>query len=297
MPIEIRWTVSLSASCIYAADVLRRGRRLVDARLSEAVGEPARHLISDCEAAGLNNDRFWRQLLPLSARIENNRQLVETAIKKSMGPNHQAGTAVERLAGCIADLELAVGREMPDILDEVSVGASHLMEPWNARGENLLRGIGLITDERLMVTGAEVSLVYPAGQGGGHAALLHNCALIEAVSTDLVAELPEWLRLTWLISQLNIDVPIFSENIAMAHRPLVASLAMLPATLAAAERVELLRCTPETMTTALKTWRVTGPAQIDLADLLNWWETYESTRPAWSVALAALEQMVWPNGK
>ena len=296
MAIEIRWTVSLSASCVYAANVLRQGRPLADARLAEAVTEPARHLIAEIDAAGLADDRLWKHLLPLSARIENNRQLVETTLKKAVGPNHSNGSSVGRLAGCIADLELAVSKAMPEILDDVSVGAPHLMEPWNIRGDALLRSIGRLTDERLVVTGAEVSFVYPAERGGGLAALLHNSAMVEAIAADPVAELPEWLRLTWLISQLNIDIPIFSENIGIAHRPLFAFLAMLPPTLAAAERIELARCNLETIDLALQTWRVVGTPQVNMAELLlNWWETYESSKPAWNVALAALEQMVWPR--
>ncbi len=295
MPIEIRWTVSHSASCVYAADLLRRGRSIVDRRLADAVADPAGKLIEEVNVAGLPVDRIWRHLLPLSARIESNHQLVETVLKKTMGADYSIGSITERLAGRIADLEAAAANAFPALLDEVSVGVPHLTEPWNVRGAALLQSIGRLTDERLVDSGAEVSLVYPSGGGGGVANLLYNSAIVEAVAADPVPQLPELLRLSWLLSQLNIDVPIFSENIIMDHRPLVASLAMLPATLAAAERVELARCDPATISMSLQSWHVVGPAGIDLSDVvISWWETYASSRPAWNVALSALEQMVWP---
>jgi len=296
MPIEIRWTVSHSASCVYAADLLRQGQSIVDRRLADAVADPAGRLIAEVNVAGLPGDRLWRHLLPLSARIESNRQLVETALKKTMGPDYSPGSTTERLAGRIGDLEAAVASAFPALLDEVSVGTPHLMEPWNARGAGLLQSIGRLTDERLVTSGAEVSLVYPLRRGGGVANLLYNSAIVEAVAADPVPQLPELLRLSWLLSQLNIDVPLFSEDIGMDHRPLVASLAMLPATLAAAEQIELARCDPATISMSLQTWRVVGPPGIDLSDVvINWWETYARSRPAWNVALSALEQMVWPR--
>ena len=75
--------------------------------------------------------------------------------------------------------------------------------------------------------------------------------------------------------------------------PLIAQLAMLPAILQASECVELSQLTPFTIGEALPAWQIEVAADKDIAaTLLAWWNTYLDTKPAWGIALAALDQMV-----
>ena len=48
------------------------------------------------------------------------------------------------------------------------------------------------------------------------------------LEADPVADLPEVLRLAWLISQLNLDLPRFAENVSPLRRERVIALAMIP---------------------------------------------------------------------
>ena len=67
---------------------------------------------------------------------------------------------------------------------------------------------------------------------------------------------------------------------------------MIPPVLSAAADVEWARFDRGTIAEALLSWRVAGEDAERLAGtLLDWWETYRTSRPAWSVALAALGQM------
>jgi hypothetical protein len=106
-------------------------------------------------------------------------------------------------------------------------------------------------------------------------------------------ELPEILRIGWLLSQLNQDVPIFGERVHGDRLPLLAQLATLPPILQGAEVVELSSLSAGTLAAALSGWRieVADPDQV-AATLLNWWDTYQTSRPNWDVALAALDQML-----
>ena len=157
----------------------------------------------------------------------------------------------------------------------------------------MLQGVARLTDQRLVVPNAKVIVVHPATGGGGAAHLMYNSARIEALPVDPVPQLPELLRLAWLLAQLNIDLPVFSERIHAQRRPLVAALAMLPVTLAAAEGMDLLRCDRPTIDVALSAWRVSGPPDVDLGEVLTaWWQSYVESPPAWHVALMALDQMI-----
>ena len=167
-----------------------------------------------------------------------------------------------------------------------------LIEQWEARGPGLLKQIGVLTEENLLAEQSQVVLVYPALGGSGDAHLAYNQACIEAVLANPVAELPEVVRLGWLISQLQLDLPIYSEHVHRDRLPHIARFAMLPVTLAAAEYVELAKLSPETIRRAIEAWRLVVPPDVDgPATVLQWWQTYLETRPPWPIALAALDQM------
>jgi len=299
MSTKFHWTVSQSACCVYAADALRRGRSIVDEELARAVAEPAKLLHSEIAAAGLPADRLWRHLLPLSATVENNRQLVETALKKLHGASASIDLVAQRLGGRVADLEAAVHRALPELVKDMSNSAAPACEPMDAKAGPLLAAIGRLTDERLIVPDATVIVVPRTDPVGGTANLLYNSACIELVSDDSAAELPglpelpEVLRLAWLVSQLNVDLPIFSENVHAGRRPMIAALSMLAVSLAAAEKAELSRCDLTTIKTALNAWQIEVRKANETAGVvLQWWETYLSSRPAWTVALRALDEMI-----
>jgi hypothetical protein len=150
-----------------------------------------------------------------------------------------------------------------------------------------------LTDERLVVPNAEIVLVYPISGGGGAAHLIYNSVCIEAVQTDPIPELPEVLRLCWLLSQLNIDLPIFSETIHRDRWPLVAALGMLPATLAANQGIQTYHLELDTIRMALEAWQLDGSREGNLAELLlQWWETCLDSQLGWGVALAGLDRML-----
>ena len=293
MSMDLRWICSLSASCLHVADMVRRRRSLNDAESVAALVEPAAHLQNEITAAGLPEDLFWRHLMPQSARIESNRELAETVLRKVIGAGARVGAVAPRLAGRIGELEAAVLRAAEGWVDDVAARASFMQEQWTLHGGNLLTAIGRLTDERLIVPSAEVVVVFPATGGAGAAHLLYNSVTIEAVSADPVDGLPEVVRMAWLLSQLNVDLPMFSENIHRDRRPLVAALSMLAATLAAAEQIELIRDGPQIVETAVERWHVEGPAGVALAEVTRrWWQTYLDARPPWNVALAALDKMI-----
>ena len=116
---------------------------------------------------------------------------------------------------------------------------------------------------------AEVVLVYAYQGGGGAAHLPYNSARIEALETDQDEQLPEVVRLAWMIAQLNVDLPLFSESIHRDRLPLVASLAMLPPTLNAAQDAELARCDSTTIRRAVGAWIARQPGSADPADALS----------------------------
>jgi hypothetical protein len=292
MEVEINWRSPALVSGLHAADALGRKLPFADTRLEGALQVPAAQLAAEIRAAHLPPDRFWRHLIPLAANLEVRRQLVETAVTKTAGRGPRFEPIVTNLSASIAAVDAAVRATLPQLADELALRQRPLREQWDGRGGGMLREIGRLTDEALLVPKCDVLLVYPALGGGGDAHLPYNSVRIEAVLANAVAELPEVVRLAWLIAQLQLDRPIYSESIHADRLPHVARYAILPAVLAAAETVELVRFTPEIVRLAVAGWRLAAPAGVDAAALtLGWWQTYQQDRPPWNVALAALDQM------
>ncbi len=288
---DLRWMVSFPASCLHAAEAMAHGQLIADARMAEAISEPAQLLRQTIVAAGLPRTTFWRNLLGLSIVTDGSTQLAERALTKTVGASRSESMASE-IAAAVAAVEAAVRSALPTLLDDLALRVRPLREQWEVHGQGLLRTMARWTDPQVLVPKAQVILVHPSLGGGGSAHLFYNNVLIEGVLTNPVPELPEWLRLGWLLAQLNLDLPIFCEGIHGKRLPHVAELAMLAVTLKAAEEWGLLQLDPETLDLALKSWHVVTPPDTDPVDILwRWWGTYVEARPRWDIAFTALDRM------
>lgn len=293
MSLKLRWIASVSTSALHIAEALSQGKTIIDPRLSDSILESSRELQDEILKSSLPAERLWRQLVALSHHIENNRELAETAIRKTVGWHPTREALAMRLGERIAGVEMALQRAVPGIVDELASRSGPIREQWEARGPGLLRLVGKLTDERLIVETADVVLVIPALGGGGAAHLSNNSVRLEAVLTNNLPQLPEVVRLGWLIAQLQCDLPVFSERLSADHLPLTAQLALLPPVLEAAQEVELVTADSSAIATAISAWQIQAPFPDTSETLAIWWRTYVETRPEWGTALAALDQMLF----
>lgn len=295
MAMELRWLASMSASALHAVEAILQRETLVDERLQETLARPVADLCGEMEAFGLNSTEMVPLMAALAMGIENNRELVEVAITKLRGRTDSRGEATGRIAGRVADVAAAFGRTLPGVADQLALRGEPLRQQWEARGPGVLRYFARLTEESLIAGRADVALVYPVLGGHGVAHLSFNTVRIEAVLANPHARLPETVRLAWLLSQLQLDLPIYSEQIPRSRLPYVARLATLPAILHAAEYVELIRAEPSLLAFALQAWRIVSHDEADaVAEVVSlWWRTYEEKGgvPV-GVALGSLDRML-----
>ena len=206
----------------------------------------------------------------------------------------RAETLTPLLAGRFSDLEIAYRRALPNLADELALRAGPLRSHWEARGPGLLAAIARMTDDRLVVERADVNLVQPAVGGGGVTHLPYNSVTIEAVAANPNEQLPEPVRLGWLLSQLNLDLPVFSETIPRDRLPLVAGLAMVPLVLTAAEQVGWVGAVDAALiATAIDWWRLPVTPAAETAEVIErWFNGYGASKPDFGVALTALDRLV-----
>lgn len=292
MALELRWIASGSASCFHAVRRIMEGHRPVQVETALALGESAVEMHRFLIAHGVPQAELLRQLVPTSIRVESNRELATIALAKTLSRDW-AHSQIELLSGLLTDCEQAYFRAFPKLLDELELRSKPLRELWEGYGPGLLATIGRLTDRRLLVDAATAAVVLPFSGGGGSAYAAHNSVTIEAVLANPIATLPETVRLAWLLSGLNVDLPDMAEQFGPGRAATVLPLALIPATLAAAAELELVRFDDKLLSTAFTAWEPPQPAgERTLEIVRTWWTTRQQRGTSWPVAVAALEQLL-----
>jgi len=293
MPLTLQWKAPFTTSCLHAADGLARDLAVIDPVLADAIAGPTAGLKTAIETSGAPPGRLWRTLLGLSGTSEFSRHIAETALNKTTGRGQHFDAVASQLSAAISALQAAVRTALPSLTEELALRERPLREQWEARGPGLFCNMANLTEPELLVEQADVLLVRPAFGGAGAAHLQSNSVRIEAVLANPHADLPEVVRLAWLLAQLDLDLPRHSEEIQADRLPHVARLAMLPVILRAAEAVELVRYSPELIGQAIAAWHLAVPPGLDAVSVVSdWWETYQLDKPPFRVAIQALDAMV-----
>lgn len=288
----LEWTPSAPCSALHAAAAMLGGHYLVEQPLAERLAPHAETLAGFVHPAGHPGNRLIEHLVPLAAYGISNEQLAERALTKTIGAGGYRPTLIQDLAACLAHIEQTFNRILPKAEEEVALRSQTLRQAWADHGDGLLKTIARLAEPELIAQRADVVLVYPVLGGAGVAHLAYNSVRIEALPTDPHPELPEAMRLAWLLAQLQLELPAFSEQIPGGHLGRTAALALIPPVLAAAEELQLARLDVPGIQRALQAW-LYGSGRAELAEtLIQWWELYLAANPRWAVALAALDEMV-----
>ncbi len=240
---KIDWTASARTSCFHAAGAIFKRRKFADAALATALTNPTKRLAEIAARCGLAVESLFAELVPLSIAIEEDRRLVESAVARCTTELPTA--ALEALGESVAALQATFDGTNPRVADELELRKPVLREQWEAFGPGLMQAIGRTANFGSIAPQAVVVLVHPYLGGGGQAFAMHGVVAFEAVLANPLPELPEVVRLAWLLSQLNLET---------RRDP----AAMIPTAVAAAADLGLAKCDHETLELARRNWQVVG---------------------------------------
>ncbi len=295
---QIQWTTSVAASTLHSAAWIAAGHlsvtRAAETSLRESV-DAAKATLLD---VGLKQGAAtWlnRAASVAASGIDGAATIAERLIANHFGSRATPLTQ-STLAAAIANVIAAGGRQWASrsFDDEISLRCRPIIEQWEARGPGFMRMLARLVEPELLVDSARISLVMPAAGGHGVSHPPTNTVRFEAVLANPHPQLPEVLRLAWLLAQLQADLPPLVEYCPAGRAEELMKLAMIPATLAAAEEVELTASGPNAIAAALTAWHLPKYAN-KASELQQWWDTYVNTQTKWPVALAALSAMVPEN--
>ncbi|WDI39769.1 hypothetical protein [Bremerella sp. P1] len=294
MNLELRWQENTWTSCLHAAQILAGNPPSgVSEDIVNTVAPAARRLVSELKTAQVAPKLFWRHALPLSAQLDGRVELAKAVLRKTLGLEASESGYATSIGGALSDLANAYAAAVPKAAEELSLRRRPLREAWEARGPGLLHFLQRVLPEEFLPETADVILVLPISGGRGTAHLAYNSVRLEGMLYDPNPQLPEVARLGWLISQLNLDLPKYSEEIDPDRIGMIARLATLPGILYAAEEVELVRPATVTLADAFKLWQVAHAGHEALAEIVGqWWQTQETRQAPWRIALMALDRML-----
>lgn len=289
---ELRWTPSVDMSALHAAWVIASGRELLDPVLQAKLAEHVMHIVKLADAWNVPHDLFWRHLLGLAADLPSEAEMVSRLNAKLCGLANTINAS--QMARPFWHCKAAFQQMFPNAMEELQLRSGPLQLAWEARGPGLTAMIKRLTDEDFLVESAGVVWVRPLVGGDGLAHIYNNRVHMEAVLTNIEPRLPETLRLAWLLGQLNLDRPVYSDRVHGHALGQVAELALIPVVLAAAQEVELAELSLPALDLALLHWtRTPGEHRERLSEtLMAWWETATEGEWDWNTRLGALSKML-----
>lgn len=239
MQISLNWQPSVTASLIHAVAALAAGRSLLHAAADAAWRKRATRLAQQLADLPIGSHAAWQRLRTQAAHESRAAQLAAGTVGPESFPGRE-----ERVQGIEYELEsiLACGAELfPRLEAELELRSRPLREQWEACGPGLFRE----ACRRLQITApslrATVLPVYPVLGGGGGLQGDGSGVWIEAVLTNPYPQLPEFVRLAWLLMRL-----VTHDQYAPAE--------VIPSVLMAAEEVEAACCDPLTLKLAHQAW-------------------------------------------
>ena len=295
---ELSWTHRADLSALHVAYALIQwpGRCQESCRPLAAA---AVELFAVAKRLAPSEARFWELAFALCPDTPHNREFAERLSVRLMPAAARTPQRLSELTQAIGALEQAFAHAFPRHDQDMRLRVEPLRQQWEAYGPGLLFQIGRMTESQAIAERAEVVLVEPVTGGWGMAHLTTNRCHVEAVLTNVHPELTETVRLAWLLSQLEFERPVYSDLINAFRLRQIAGLAMLPATLLAAQELGIASYSNHSVQTAIELFRVDQWGELPppvLAEIVStWWETVDASRPEWRIALTGLDRMLEGN--
>ena len=182
---------------------------------------------------------------------------------------------------------------LPNLHDELGLRVGPIRQQWEARGPGMLHRVAKITAESPRNSPVDVLLVHPVLGGHGDVHPPYQAVRFEAVLANPYPQVPEIVRLAWLLTRLDCRPGPLTAVIDGERFTDASVLAAVPLVLSAAAELELCPFNSSSLAEAVQAWRLGGTRPEVLARIAgDWWQAFQQTRPAWHEAVAALDNML-----
>jgi hypothetical protein len=288
---NVQWKIASELVAIYAGAVLRM-QPWADTKLIVALGQPLEEIESRLSQSDLDRDAFWFSLLQSSSAKKPPRDLATPALLAAGCSELVVDQLAKATSGGLVELRLALQQAMPKLADQLPLRARPLIEQWETRGAGLLRSLAKLTHADLLPKRIDVAWMHPLLGGHGIALPQPGVVLMEAMLVNPIEELPELLRLIWLIGLAGWIGPNANRFVSPARWPRIASAALLRATMEAGRDLQVIDDPVRATSIAAHTWRLNQWQSSDEPIVHDWWNQYQQGQTPLPIAIKALDKML-----
>lgn len=303
---RLRWTTGERLSPIHAARCFALGIRGVDGAIVSGIEAPVAELSNRLAAAEIDLALFWQRLMSSAAAGESDFDACVAALTAAGCSSLSLDSTASAIASRLAEVRLVHLERFPKLAEQLTLRGRPLREQWDGFGMGLLKRIGKLTHPSFLPKNATVILLSPYRGGDGGLAASAQRVWIEAMLTNPVPEIPEVIRLVWLIGQAGLTEGLSTGPedsrggpwVVPARLPRVAALAMMPLVLEAASYLEMIPQPADKLSSlfasAAQAWRL-GVDVSTLDALEHWWRQFQDLQTPPAVTLKALDRMLHPE--
>ncbi|QEG39470.1 hypothetical protein [Roseimaritima ulvae] len=289
---NIKWTFSAPGSILYAAGVVAQNQAVSDAAIDELLIQPVSDINSQLGMADLDLGQFWSSLVASGFENGDDVQRCEAALLDADCSPLSADTLARNIAGKLTDIRLAFNERFPKLAEQLPLRGGPLKTSWEERGPGLLVQITNRTHPGLLPKRASIQLVQPIRGGGGDIDPRRLTLWVEAMLTNVDTNVPEVLRVAWLLARLGMAHGSGNRMVDPDHLPAIAAVALVPIVLSAGQELDLVPPGPLPIEAALKLWQQ-APNPSTTAVLNDWWQQWTTAEMPFPVALKALDRMLF----
>jgi hypothetical protein len=306
---QLHWKPNLSTSALHAAEACwRYPEQVNDPEVLSTMrpyGERLGRWITELHAVEKHGpvepQGFWDTLITTGSAIDSNRELA-AAVLRNRQVLDTDGSLGSLLADLITDVEAAFRQLFPRYDEQSAFRFRPLQEQWLGYGRGLMNQWKRLVRQDALVDRCTVIGLQPILGGFGKAHPDSDLVRIEAVLTNARPELPEVIRLGWLLAQMECESSeLFLRDVSV-DLPTLIPLATIPSILAAGQELELTRCDSTHVALAIKHWHVSSPcaplseteSPSKLASsLLAWWNSSERAQAPWQASVQMLAKQLY----
>ena len=300
---RLKWISGERLSPIHAARCFSIGAHGVDEAISRGIAGPVANLNGRLAGADVDLSVFWSNLMAAVAAGESDADAAREALIAAGCSSLSCDTTAAGVTSELADVRSVYQQRYPKLSEQLQLRGRPIREQWDGYGLGLLKRIGKLTHPSFLPKNVTALLLSPYRAGDGGIDSSASRLWIEAVLTNPVHDLPEILRLVWLVAQIGLieALSVGPEDshgdpwVPPARLPRIASLSMMALTLEAASHLEIIGTPPDQLSILFaktaQAWRITVDNEtLDALD--HWWRQFRDLQTPPPVTLKALDRML-----
>lgn len=288
--LNLRWKAQVELSVAHASFVVATGANCTDRKIEQTLISPVTDINNRLLSASLDIGAFWKRYLLEILRESSMQQACTEALECSGCGEMQIEATSKAICSRLSDARLGFLTRFPKLSEQLPLRLKPLRDRWETVGQGLLldiaRQIWREPPNQWWPATTSAMMIQPMRGGDGGFDLESQSLWMEAVLTDVEPEVPEVLRMAWLITRMAIHSHIQTKS----ADPSLAkpwSLVSVPLVLSAGKSLELVRGDELPIRRAMELWQFgdTETAQT----LAVWWPQFLDSDQPLPAALKILQ--------